>query len=159
MKTEILIIVFELGDQVPAQERRRIWQLQPCGSGFRVKNTRKGLWDLLLWLRKATEVRCVSGLFLHEGSEKPLSETVKMKLGLCWKHKDVDDSRGAGYGPRKAVDCVLNQPRGEKPNRAKRSQRSEVRSDITHGDSGLGVRSAGFQLCLIYFFFTYFSPF
>jgi hypothetical protein len=38
-----------------------MWQLQPGGSDFGVKNIRKGLWNLLLELRKATEASCVLG--------------------------------------------------------------------------------------------------
>ena len=36
--------VIEQGGHVPAPASSRTWQLQPCGSGFRVKN-RRDYWD------------------------------------------------------------------------------------------------------------------
>lgn len=42
---------------------------QPHGSGFRVKDTRKGLWNLLPQLRKATEASHMSGVSLHGSLE------------------------------------------------------------------------------------------
>ena len=62
---------------IPAPASSRTWQLQPCGSGFRVKDRRKEIWD------KATEARHVSRVSLN-GSlvEKLLYEA--MKLMLDW---------------------------------------------------------------------------
>ena len=44
----------------------------------------KGLWNLLLLLRKAVEARSVEGEVLDRGLERPLCEAVKMKPGLCF---------------------------------------------------------------------------
>lgn len=54
-------------DQVP-DPASRTWQLQPCGSGFKVKkDTGNGLWNLPLRPRKAAIVRCATGKSLHGG--------------------------------------------------------------------------------------------
>lgn len=45
----------------------QVLQAWPCGSDFRVKGRRKGLWNLPLRLRKVTEARCVAGVSLHGG--------------------------------------------------------------------------------------------
>ena len=70
--------MIEWGCHVPVWEHSRTWQPQPHGSGFRVKDTRKGLWDVPPQLRKADEVKCVSGLPLHGDLERPLLEAVKV---------------------------------------------------------------------------------
>jgi hypothetical protein len=47
---------------------------------------------------------------LHGNPERPLYETVEMKLGLSWSLQDVGHARAMGYLPRKAVNKVCNQP-------------------------------------------------
>lgn len=42
----------------------KLGQLWSHGSGFRVKDTRKGLWNLPPWLKKVTEAWSVSGVSL-----------------------------------------------------------------------------------------------
>jgi hypothetical protein len=63
----------EQGGHVPAPTSSRTWQLQPCGSGFRGKAKRKGLWNLFTANGKP-ESRHVSGVSLHGGPERPLCE-------------------------------------------------------------------------------------
>jgi hypothetical protein len=70
--------VIERGDQASAPVNSRMWQLWPHDSDFRVNYTRKGLWTLLLQLRKAAEARCVSGMSLHGGQMGHC-----MKLWMC----------------------------------------------------------------------------
>jgi len=43
----------------------------------------KGMWDLLLRLKKAAEARCVARVTLYGGLRRPFHETVKVKPGLC----------------------------------------------------------------------------
>ena len=69
----------------PVTANSRTWQLQSRGSGFRVKNQRSELWNLLPCLRKAAEARRVSGVSLNGGLEKPLHEAVKLKTRLLWR--------------------------------------------------------------------------
>lgn len=85
---------FERGDQVPAPGSRRTWQCWLCGSGFIVKDTRQGLWNLPSWLRKAAEARSVSEMPLHGGPERPMCKSVKVKSGLCWRPQNIGDARG-----------------------------------------------------------------
>lgn len=60
----------------------RPWQLQPYGSGFRVKDTIKELSTLPPQLGKAAEARCVSRVSLHGSLEWPLHEAVELKARL-----------------------------------------------------------------------------
>jgi hypothetical protein len=47
--------VIEQGGHAPAPASSSTWQLKPHSSGFRVKDTRKELWNPLSWLREAAE--------------------------------------------------------------------------------------------------------
>lgn len=52
----------------------------------------KGLWNLPLKLRRATEARqCVSGALMKaredRGPERSSSDAVKVRPGLCWRHE------------------------------------------------------------------------
>jgi hypothetical protein len=69
--------MIKLGEHVPALTISRTWQLKAQGSAFRVKDPRKALWNLLLQLQKAAEVRRASGMTLQGGAERRLSEAVK----------------------------------------------------------------------------------
>lgn len=66
--------------------------LGPRGSGFRFKDSRKGLWNLPLKLRNAAEARRMSGVFLRGGLRRRLCEAVKMTLialeaPSCWRYR------------------------------------------------------------------------
>ena len=74
--------VFEQGAQVSAPTSSRTWQLQPHIFGFRVKGIRKESWILPPQLRKNTDARCVSGVALYGGPERPLLEIVKFWILL-----------------------------------------------------------------------------
>ena len=65
------------GGQVPAPANGRPWWLRSLGSGFRVRDTKKGLRNLPPWLRKAAEAGHAPGVSLHRDWEKPLLEAVK----------------------------------------------------------------------------------
>ena len=41
--------------------------------------------------------KCVAGLSLHGGLERPLCEVVKVKPGLSWRPQDVGDARDVGH--------------------------------------------------------------
>ena len=70
----------------------RTWQLQPCGSGFGVKDRRNGLWNVPQCLKKVADA--VSGVSLNGGLvERPLCEAVKLKPGLPWRTQDIRDAR------------------------------------------------------------------
>ena len=69
-------------DNVIALANGRTLLFQPCCSGFRVKYSRMGLWNQPMKLRKATEVRYVSGVSLYGGLDGPLFEA--MKVSLDW---------------------------------------------------------------------------
>ena len=58
------------GTKVSVPVNIRTWQLWPGGSDFKVKDTRKGLWELFPVVRKATEARHVSGLSPHGGLDR-----------------------------------------------------------------------------------------
>lgn len=88
------------GGQVPAPASRRWWWLGPCGSGFRVKDTRKGLLNLPPWLRKAAQSGLVPGVSLHRDTEKPLLEAVKLKPGLPMETR----ARVMGCLPRRTTN-------------------------------------------------------
>lgn len=60
-------------------------KLRSHGSGFRVKDQRKGLWNLPPKLRKAAEATCVAVLSMHGDLGKPLCEAVKVKTRLPWR--------------------------------------------------------------------------
>ena len=44
-------------------------------------------------IENISEARCTSGLFLHGGLERPLSEAVKVYQGLPWKPQKVGNVR------------------------------------------------------------------
>lgn len=44
-----------------------------------LESMREGLWNCPLQLRKATEARCVAGVPLQGGQERPLCEAVKVR--------------------------------------------------------------------------------
>lgn len=69
----------EKRDHGPALARSRTWQLWPGDSGFRVKDAKRRLWNLPLWLRQAAGARHVGGGSLHGGPEKPSCVAVKVK--------------------------------------------------------------------------------
>lgn len=54
-------------------------------SSVLIKDTVKGLWNLLQQLKKARETRCVTEESLHCGLKRPLREAVKVRPGLHWK--------------------------------------------------------------------------
>jgi hypothetical protein len=90
--------VFEQGDHVSAPASTRTRQLWPHGSSFRVKDTRKGLWNISPQLRKATEARHMSEMSLNGGNlDWLLCEAVKMKPGLLWRPQSTGDGRTVGY--------------------------------------------------------------
>ena len=60
MKNRKLEDIIEQEGCIPAPVSSRTWQLQLHGSGFRVKDIRKGLWDPPCRPRKAAEARYVS---------------------------------------------------------------------------------------------------
>ena len=53
------------------------------------------------------------GLYLHQGPEKPLCGTVKVKPGLLWRPRDVGNNRDVEYFLRGAAEREWNQPKGE----------------------------------------------
>jgi hypothetical protein len=119
---------------------------------FRVKDTRKGLWDLPLQLRKAAEARCESDMSRYGGPEGPMHKAVKVKPGFTWSLEDFGDARVLVYLPRRAGSREWNQPKREKcvaANKAKRSWRSEEHFDIRHGDAEFGVGHDVFDLALV----------
>ena len=75
---------------IPAPASSRTWQLQTHGSGFSVKNTKKGLCNLLVRLKKTTKTRHMSGVSLNGGPKRPLHEAMKVKSGLPWRPQDVE---------------------------------------------------------------------
>lgn len=87
----------EWGGYVPGSSSSRTWQLQPHGSGFRVKERRKSLWKKFIpQLKKATEIQYATAVSLHEGLEGLLHEAVKMKSELSWRPQNVRDARTVG---------------------------------------------------------------
>lgn len=63
----------------------------------------KHLWNLSLWLRKATEAREGAGKSLREVPEKRFHEAVKMYPGLCWRAQDVGEARVLACLPSRAT--------------------------------------------------------
>lgn len=88
----------------------RNWQLQPTGSGSRIKDIRKGLWNFPLRLGKVAETRNVSGLSLHGGLERPFCEAGKVKPRLPWRHQNVGGAKSRGYLSRKAANREWTRP-------------------------------------------------
>lgn len=114
------------------------WWLWLCGSGCKVKDTRKGSWTLLLWLGKAKEARHVSGVSLHGDLERSLCEAMKVKPGLPWRPQNVGDTRAVGYLQRRAANREWNQPMRKRHiavNKDERSWRSEEYFNFRHGDT------------------------
>jgi hypothetical protein len=64
--------VIDQEGHVSAPASSRTWQLQPCSSGFRIKDRRKRLWNFHPWLRKATGSRNTSEASLNGGPDKSL---------------------------------------------------------------------------------------
>lgn len=62
---------------VGAPSNSKTWKLQPHGSSFRVKDVRKELWNLQLWLRTVFKAKCV----LH--AQEALCRVVKTDSALC----------------------------------------------------------------------------
>lgn len=81
MKDRMLVkMLLNYGGMFKPQKNRKTWQLQPSGSGFKVKDTIKELWT------KAAEDRHVSGVSLNRGLvERPLREVMKLKSALPWR--------------------------------------------------------------------------
>lgn len=75
--------IIEWAGHILAQERSKTWQL--WRHGFRIKDTRKRLWNLRLQLRKVTEVRYVTEMSLCGDPERSLCEVVKVKPGFHWR--------------------------------------------------------------------------
>lgn len=75
--------MFEQVGHIPAPVTRRTWLLSATVSGFRVKDVRMGLWNILPQLRKAAESRCVVWGTLHGGPERPVCVVVKRNHGFC----------------------------------------------------------------------------
>lgn len=62
-----------------------------------MKDTKvEGLFNLPLWLKKATETRGVTWESRHEGLEGSWHEFVKVNPGFCWRPQDVGDSKAMG---------------------------------------------------------------
>lgn len=100
------------------------------------------LWNFPPHLRKATEARHVSRVFLTGGLERPFCEDVKVKLGLPWRLQDAGDARVMGYLPRKTANREWNQPKREKRvtvKKVEQSWRSEACFDARPGDAEFGV--------------------
>lgn len=86
---------------------RETWQLWPHYSGFSIKDTRKGLWNLPSKLRRLLRLRpCQGCVSVHGGPERSLCEAVKVKPRWCWRLQDAGDGGVMGYLVRKAVDLV-----------------------------------------------------
>ena len=129
--------------------------------GFRVKDREKGLWILLLWLRKAAEAKTMTGVSPHGGSEatvwgceRPLYKAVKVNPRLPRRPQDAGNAGAMGSLPVKAGNRVWNQPKRKRSNIADRAWRSEEHFDIRHGDAEFGVCPVGFQSCLVQCFLT-----
>lgn len=94
--------------EVPTPSSSRAWQFETQGSDFRVKDTRKGLWTLPPWLRRAAEARCVPDVCQHGGPERPLREAVKanpgtpmmMEMPESWDTCWGELLTGSGTSPR-----------------------------------------------------------
>lgn len=74
--------------------------------------------------RKDPEARCVAGVSLQRGPERPLSEAVKVKPGFHWRPQDVGDARAMRYLPRRAADRVWNLLKREKYVAVKKAEKS-----------------------------------
>lgn len=92
------------GCQSSAQVDSKNWKCHPCGSAFRIIKDRKGVvWNLPLWLRKASEASHEAGEFLHGDTEK-----LCVKLEFHWS---LQDGRGA-----RAVGCLQGRAGNRKLN-------------------------------------------
>lgn len=91
---------------VGAPSNSKTWKLQPHGSRFTVR--RKEFWDLQLWLRKALEAKCVSGVSMHACPQRPFVKLWRWTLDCVW------DARILGCLTRKAEDWAWNQLKREK---------------------------------------------
>lgn len=83
-------------------------------SSFRVKNRRKGLWNLPQRLRKASGARIASGVSQRGVPERPLWEAVKVTMWLPWRPQDVRDARAMEFLPKRAANRDWNQPKKKK---------------------------------------------
>lgn len=101
---------------VPPLTNSRTWQHWPHGSGFRIKDLRKRLWNLPLQLRKATEAR-------HGGSERTLHEAVKVKPALSGRLQVVGDGQSLGTCQR-TTNKEWKQPERDKCAAFNRAERS-----------------------------------
>lgn len=92
----------------------RAWQLWSRGSGFRVKERSKRLEILPVRLRRATEARCVAGVSLCGGLERPLYEAMEVKPRFSWRPQNAEDVRTVRYLPRKSANREWNQLKRKK---------------------------------------------
>ena len=58
--------------------------------------------------------RCVAGVSLHGGPERPLHKAVRSKSILPWRPQDIGDARVIGFLLRKAANGEWNQSKRKK---------------------------------------------
>jgi hypothetical protein len=66
---------------------------------------------IFLCNKEMAEARCMAGVSLHGGPEKPFYEVVKVKPGFHWGPQDVRDVGVMGDLPSKAADRERDQPK------------------------------------------------
>lgn len=118
--------------QAPAVPSTKTRQL--C-SGFSIKDTRKGLWNLPSKLRKTVEARYMPGVCLDGSPKRSLCEAVKVKLGWYWRLQDVGDARESWdtWWGKLWVKCGTSlREKCVGVNKAERKWISEKCFDITH---------------------------
>jgi hypothetical protein len=71
------------------------------------------MWNLPPRLRKVTEARCVAGVSLRGGPERPLCEAVKVSRDCCEQTQNIEDVRAVGHLPGKAAKWEWDQPKRE----------------------------------------------
>lgn len=139
-----------------APANNRTWQLWPCGSGYRVKDTRKGLWNLLLWLGKGKKARHVSGVSLHGGLERPLCNAMKVKPGLPWRPQNVGDDRAVGYFQGEILTMESAHEKEVYCSQQRRKELEVWRALLT---SDMEIQSLEFAQLLFGLVFLHYAPF